>query len=500
MVEDVSDAGANADPYAMETPFDCFKRPDVLDTLRKHPSTQKHMLDTGFLERLEQLRTVDPKDQQKQANLTMNDPRIMQAMGVLQDWGLSFTEKELKHAESVGDIKKRDAVQVPDLQHAYQYATPSEAKDEGNRCFKEGHYTKALACYHRVRHLYSQMAEQGPDATEKVSFPPPDPALASTLASNAAAALLKLDRPAEALKEVDEAVRTAAPGQDLSKAHYRAAQAHEALAKKTVSEEKASPMWTAAVDAARAALTAAKAAQAQASEREGTASTAALGAVTHLQRELRRYKEAEKAAKAKAEAEVAQRARDSQASEKRGLGMQQKPAEKKSQSALISQPTIGYVRDIDLSTFATGWLSREVALVVHKWADGSIRVDSLVDQQSDIHASIKEKRGKRSLFFDLTLVLKWEGRSRLGRSKDSYGEMSGIIKMYNIGQDTKFELGGDKETSYMYELGLAPQYHSATEPWVAQVKSEAAEVFEVVSNLILDKFVPALEAKGALVK
>jgi len=278
------------------------------------------------------------------------------------------------------------------------------------------------------------------------------------------------------------------------------AQAHEALAKKTVSAEKASPIWTAALDSARAALTAAKAAHAQASEREGSVSSVASGSVTHLQRELRRYKEAQKAAKGKAEAEVAQRARDSAANEKRGLGMQQKPAAEKSKSALISQPTIGYVRDIDLSTFATGWLSRELAQVVHKWADGSIRVNSLVAEQSDIHASIKEKRGKRALYFDLTLVMKWEGRSRLGRSKDSYGEISGIIKMYNIGQDTKFELGGDKETSYMYELGLPPQYHSATEPWVAQIKSEAAEVFELASLLILDKFVPAVESKGELVK
>ncbi len=27
--------------------------------------------------------------------------------------------------------------------------------------------------------------------------------------------------------------------------------------------------------------------------------------------------------------------------------------------------------------------------------------------------------------------------------------MQGIMKLYNVGQDTKFELGGDKETSYM---------------------------------------------------
>lgn len=53
--------------------------------------------------------------------------------------------------------------------------------------------------------------------------------------------------------------------------------------------------------------------------------------------------------------------------------------------------------------------------------------------------------------------------------------------MYNVAQDTRFCLGGDKETSYMYELGFAPQYHAACEPWATQIKEEAAELFEIIS-------------------
>ena len=49
-------------------------------------------------------------------------------------------------------------------------------------------------------------------------------------------------------------------------------------------------------------------------------------------------------------------------------------------------------------------------------------------------------------------------------------QMEGILKMYNVGQDTKFELGGDKETSYMYELGFAPQYHGACDAWADEIK------------------------------
>ena len=147
----------------------------------------------------------------------------------------------------------------------------------------------------------------------------------------------------------------------------------------------------------------------------------------------------------------------------------------KKDGAIVNKPAhalanshIGYVRDIDLSTFATGWLGREVVERAHKWGDGEIRVSGLEASQCDIHVSIKEKRGKRALYYDLTLVMRWSGKSKLGRGKDSYGTMEGILKMYNIGQDTKFELGGDKETSYMYELGMAPQYHGACDPWIAR--------------------------------
>ena len=77
--------------------------------------------------------------------------------------------------------------------------------------------------------------------------------------------------------------------------------------------------------------------------------------------------------------------------------------------------------------------------------------------------------------------------------------MQGVMKMYNVAQDTRFCLGGDKETSYMYEMGLPGQYHGACEPWASQVKEEAAEIFELVSKLITEGLVPAVSAKGELV-
>ena len=194
-----------------------------------------------------------------------------------------------------------------------------------------------------------------------------------------------------------------------------------------------------------------------------------------------------------------QQRKDSEAEKRRAKGLAQE-APAPGGGRIIEKPTIGYVRDIDLSTFATTWLRRELTECKCKWSDGEIKVTSLESGGTEVHASIKEKRGKRAMYYDLTLVMRWQGKSRLGRGKDSYGQMDGILKMYNIGQDTKFELGGDKETSYMYELGMAPQYHGACDPWATQLKEKAADLFEEVALLINQKFVPAVEAKGELVK
>ena len=191
--------------------------------------------------------------------------------------------------------------------------------------------------------------------------------------------------------------------------------------------------------------------------------------------------------------------------------------------------------------------------VKHKWADGEIKIYEFQHSGSEVrleiaayivsrrvllvtagtlsqvHVSIKEKRNKRAMYYDVTLVVGWEGKSKLARK--GYGEMKGMMKLYNIGNDTKFELGGDKETScveiaagigsrrgglmisarlssdgghschrYMFEVGYEPQYHGACEPWATQIKDEAAELFEMISNVIVDKFVPACRAKGDLVK
>lgn len=471
--------------YSMEGPFDCFKRADVYEQLLAHPSTRPFACDTGFIESVEAIRNATgPSVDQYVANTAMKDPRMMKAMAALQGWGLSVEEAEVKQAERVGDMPKRDPVQLPNMERAAAFKTPAEAKEGGNAAFKAGEYADALACYLRVIHLAENKQMEVVPGTK------------CTVHANCAAALLKLERPKEALQSCEVAAHCAVPGQDVTKVHNRAAQAHEALCKLTVVAAEKHEHCKAAVASARMAVTAAKDAEA-ASEAAGDISTSSSSAVTHLQRELKRHKAAEKEAKEALDRDIEQKARVKEAARLAALGVTTQTADQNSMP-LVHRPTAGYVRDIDLGNFATAWLKRELLTVSHTWADGSVVVQALDTSQSDIHASVKEKRGKRAMYYDLTLWMQWLGKSKLGRQ--DHGSLPGILKMYNIGQDTKFALGGDKETSYMYELGFSTEFHGACAPWADQVKYEVTELFEKVSMLISTRFVKAIEEKANAIK
>ena len=61
---------------------------------------------------------------------------------------------------------------------------------------------------------------------------------------------------------------------------------------------------------------------------------------------------------------------------------------------------------------------------------------------------MKEKRGWRALYYDASLVLDWKGTTTLGL-RPGEEPRDGVSTMYNVGQDTRFCPGGDKD-SYMY--------------------------------------------------
>ena len=205
--------------------FSCFQRDDLWEALAQHPATWPHVADTGFRTAIERLRQGGAT--QAMASEAMKDPRVMQAVAALQGWGLDVSEADIKHAESVGDVKKRDAVQMSDLEVAHVHGTVEAAKAAGNELFKAQQFSKALACYMRALELMRREAagEAGGEAGGEAARA----AVASTLSSNAAATLLKLQRPKEALAACEEALRSAPAGSDLRKVYFRKAQALEPL-------------------------------------------------------------------------------------------------------------------------------------------------------------------------------------------------------------------------------------------------------------------------------
>ena len=90
------------------------------ELLMQHPTTRPYSLDSGFLASIDKVASLDSmKDQQAMASIVMSDQRLTMAMAALQGWGLTVTEKEAKKAESVGDMPKRDAIQMPHYEYAH---------------------------------------------------------------------------------------------------------------------------------------------------------------------------------------------------------------------------------------------------------------------------------------------------------------------------------------------------------------------------------------------
>ena len=520
-------------------PLAAFKRPEelVLKDL-VHFETRKYLADSGFLDGLKTLREGT---QDEIRALMCNDPRIMQAVGFLTGTNVGVTEQDVRAAERVGDIKKRDVVQFENLQIAHKHTNAADAKAAGNEHFKVGKYATALACYQRALFLIGSAldsdAANAPPATPgpsddgdsgeddeamswdnlqakakaKESLVEEDKRTFATLLSNSAMAQLKLaaedlasmkpekaiERHRDALANCERALNGAPQGFDVSKVYYRRALALEGLEQL---EEACTSM-----EIGRKACKAAG---------DGEAAT-------RMQREVKRLQRAKLAADDEADAKRQQAEREAKAGAAREAGRALEPSLPKKTSggsggsgavspvdvtdtALVSAPAtsrtnpFAHVQEQDFTFWSQKYLSARLKGLRHERAGTTIVVGGFDERRSEIHASIKSKRGKgKSLFYDLDLMLTWVGHSAIGRGSEGAGKIVGEFRLYNVGQDTKFEVGGDMHTSYLYSLGFEAKYHNDDncELWAQQIKFEAAELFEIVSGEV-GKWVEELVAKA----
>jgi len=444
-------------PPGCSDPFsEALRAPDLLEKLAANPETRKHMADKGFLGQIEKLQTLaksfDPDTcsyekmgevGQKIARDAHHDPRIMQALMTLQGMGLTVEERDLKKAENVGDMPRREPVQLEHLQLVQDVADPDEAKTKGNDFFKKGDLAAALAHYDRgIQLLRSQ--DQVPAST------------LATLLSNAALCLLRLKWPDRAKRHATMAIAAIQQAEDnsfdQSKLFYRRALACEQLQQ----------LGQAVDDMSRALKHAQK-------------NSLSLGEKHRLECELKRLE------KLKASDEKhAKRIQNEQSGERvaevqRMQGTKMSTKENTSAGGTGASAVVdnSYISEQDFTHWTSTRVTEAVKGIKHICQDGGeIEVSGLDESKSKISAAITNKRGARALYYEMDLHCNWKGRAVGGA-----GELDGLIRVYNIAHDTKFELGGDHNTSYMYMLGWDQR---KKDEWVQKLSDEAAELFDLV--------------------
>lgn len=457
-----------ADPFTS-----ALREPDLFEKLAAFPDVRKHLADPGFTEQLEKLRALatDPALEgadimktaevgQKIAQAGHRDPRVMQALMALQGQGLIVDEKDLKRAEDFGDMKRREPVQLREMQMVRDLQDPDEAKAKGNEHFKAGDYSAALAHYEKgVELLRSQ--KQVPAAA------------IATLLSNAAMCLLKLKWPDRAKKSASMAiavVRQAEDGSfDQSKLFYRRALACEQLKD-----------FSMAVDDMARALQQAKKADLILAEQH------------RLKGEVDRLK------KLKASAEESSAKRKKEQENERLAEVQRLQGERLKAKTPVAGPattvpSTDYLTEQDFTHWTKRQLEQVLKGITHRGDSGAVlETVELQESNSKIQASITNKKGSRALYYEMDLHVTWKGRAaeKLAPA-DGPRELSGLIRVYNIAHDTKFELGGDENTSYIYALGWDQRMSG---PWVEDLRTEAAELFDLIATKV-DGVIAALKKK-----
>ncbi|KAK3235973.1 hypothetical protein CYMTET_53861 [Cymbomonas tetramitiformis] len=451
---------------------------ELIERLRSKPSfNQKFLREPDFLERIQELKKHPEKISQ-----FMSDPRVMQAFCCLQGMGLNVSEQDLQKAEREGHMSDRPVISAQEKDGAQQYSTVADAKAAGNASFKAGELRAALALYERARELAEGVA-------------PSDEVI--PIISNIALVFIKLtrfkDAEAACTQAIDEVPKDDLQRISLTKVFFRRSLARERQKQLTEALSDMEQAATAAAEDVRREVQRIQNTGSMLARRQPYTQAAVKSLqieVTRLQKEVARLKElALVEAKNKASSEERRR-------EERDLG-----ALRSSGQALPSQPTTakqvpapyapGVVAEQDWSFWAKNRLSellvgsKEVKGAEHWMPDGGvIRVHHLDLAKSEVHASVKLKKGKRALYYDLDISCQWEAVSNTadGTTKSSQrSKLAGIFRLYNVSQETQYCPGGSQNSSYIYSIGYDPRN---TSNWAMAVKEEAQELFHAVSEKV----------------
>eukprot|EP00906_Rhabdomonas_costata_P020682 RCo030108 len=451
-------------------------RGDIWPALASHPETRKHVADPGFVAAVKAIQ----QDPAKELPKHMGDPRVMQAMMLLMGQGLKVSEEDLQEAERQGHMDRRSPVLLEHKEAAMVIPTATEAKEQGNKLFQKGDYPMAIACYERC----AALVEDGQG----------DLTLKQTALSNMAQAYLKLNRFREAEQFCSEALKTEPTGGLKTKLLYRRGLARDGqgLYKLEVAIQDLS-------DALK---------NAELTKASGEELNAVKGSLERLcavraEREQRRREESEAEQLRKSGSAVPSPPRGTPAEPKIAEVHGGKPSPKKAaavskrsaksassaKSAERPPPKFAPVSEVDYSFRVRQRLDE---LLKDQGcptpSGGRITLKTGLTGETKISASWLAKGGSTgALYYDFVLHMGWKGTSRKGRPKDAdSGVMEGMIRLYNVGQDTSYNPGGHPSVSYMYSLGFpaSPSRAHAEEPWEAEIKESANDLFDIFAEKI----------------
>jgi hypothetical protein len=123
--------------------------------------------------------------------------------------------------------------------------------------------------------------------------------------------------------------------------------------------------------------------------------------------------------------------------------------------------SLGYIEEQDHSHWALQRLASLLEEVdVDLGGGASVGVDSVLLQQCAVSASVTKKRGQRALYYEMDVHARWTAEpppdydvSGSAAGADAPRPLKGVVRLYNVSHETKYEPGADTNVAYMYQLG-----------------------------------------------
>jgi len=480
--------GAGADDLEGLTPEEArkklmhnpFKPEDWKERLKQSPLVGHFVESQEFCDSIEDIRE-DPSRLKEY----MEDPRIVQAMSVMEGMEISCTKDDYYNAYMANKMRhndeRRDERERVRLEkEAFEALSPEDAKLIGNDYFKEGDNSEAMRYYNRAWEVAA--AEEAKGEAEAAAVRD----LLVAVAANKAAVQLKQMRLDQAEASCDDALKRAPRH---TKSLFRRSQAREGLYKYGDAMDDMNAAVAAAEAEVEEAVAEVKRTGSTMQKRQPMSQPAVKRCVAEVKRlkdELVRLrKQAEKdEAYMKREAERKQGEKESQALRENGHILAADAKLQEVQGALIPSPYATKSQDKDW----TFWAKQRLAALakecrkVHMPNGGTVGLGDFKDEAFEGHCLIKTKFGKKVLYYEMDVTYRMVVSVPDGKEGRTKG-FDGAIRVYNIGQDTQYCPGGDPANSYLYATMFDPRAPTK-EPWVIEAMEHAHELFHTVCEVV----------------